>query len=285
MREIEVVAIKDGTIEENLREMGFSSSICLRLRKKMGLIKVENVPIRIIDKVFKDQSIKIILEDKFKRKIEPNYNIDIKIVYEDEDLAVIDKPAGLTVIATKEHYGKSLENVLAAKWGDFVYRPVNRLDRDTSGLMIVAKNQFAHSELSKTHIERKYLALCEGVVEQSGVINEPIERKAGSIMERCVQENGKEAITLYRLKKVYSNYCLVELELKTGRTHQIRVHMAYIGHPLLGDSLYNPNFEENKVLDNGYVLKRQALHSTYLSFIHPVTKKQIILESKPDFIE
>ncbi len=285
MREIEIVAIKNGTIEENLREMGFSSSICLRLRKKMGLIKVDNVPFRIVDKVSKEQCIKIILEDKIERKIEPNFSIDVKIVYEDEDLAVINKPAGLTVISTKEYYGKSLENALAAKWGDFVYRPVNRLDRDTSGLMIVAKNQFAHSELSKTHIERKYIALCEGVVEESGVINKSIERKAGSIMERSVQEKGKEAITLYKLKKIYSNYCLVELELKTGRTHQIRVHMAYIGHSLLGDSLYNSNFKENRVLDNGYVLTRQALHSTYLSFNHPVTKQQIILESKPDFID
>ena len=284
MRKVDIVAVKSGSIESNLRELGYSSSICSRLRKRMGLIEVNNKACRIVDNIEKDSIFSIYLEDDNKREIIPYKDIDINILYEDDDLAVIDKPANLAVISTREHFGKSLENVLAAKWGEFVYRPVNRLDRDTSGLMIVAKNQLAHSYLSKEHINRKYLALCDGVFEGESVIDAKIDRKEGSIMERCVKDTGKEAITYYKVLKTFSSYSLVELTLKTGRTHQIRVHMAYINHPLLGDGLYNKNAKKETVLDNGFVLKRQALHSSYLSFIQPITKKEICIESKPEFV-
>ena len=154
MRLINITAKINATIEENLRSQNYSSSLCSRLRKRMGLITVNNEPKRIVDVVTVGDTISIVLEDA---KIEPviKANIPIKIVYEDEDLAIIDKQANLAVINTRDHYGKSLENALANIWGDFVYRPVNRLDRDTSGLMIVAKNQLAHSVLNYAPIEKR----------------------------------------------------------------------------------------------------------------------------------
>ena len=283
MRQINITAIKNATVEENLRELNYSSSLCSRLRKKMGLILVKDKPLRIVDKINKGDIITITLDDQ---KIEPvqKANIPIKIVYEDDDLAVIDKQAGLAVINTRSHYGSSLENALANIWGDFVYRPVNRLDRDTSGLMIVAKNQLAHSILNSAHIERRYQALVSGSLFGEGVIEAPIDRESNSIIKRCVKDTGKYAKTIYKVIKNYSSYTQVELVLETGRTHQIRVHMAYIGHPLLCDGIYNENAKD-VVLDNGFKLQRQALHSAYIKFEHPILKKEIILESKPEFID
>ena len=283
MRLINISAIFDGTIEENLREQNYSSSLCSRLRKKMGLIQVNSVPKRIVDKVKENDVISIVLEDQEIKHIDP-INISINIIYEDEDLAVINKQAGLAVINTRRHYGESLENALANLWGDFVYRPVNRLDKDTSGLMIIAKNQLAHSVLNDAHIEKKYLALVEGLLDGEGDIIAPIDRESDSIIKRCVRETGKYAETHYRVIKQYSTYTLVELTLKTGRTHQIRVHMAHIGHPLLADGIYNGG-KSTAVLDNGYILNRQALHAYYLKFEHPIMKKEIELSSKPDFID
>lgn len=283
MRQINIKAIKNATVEENLRELKYSSSLCSRLRKKMGLILVNNLPVKIVDKIKAGDTITITLDDQAKNHVK-KADIPIKIVYEDDDLAVIDKQAGLAVINTRSHYGSSLENALANIWGDFVYRPVNRLDRDTSGLMIVAKNQLAHSILNYAHIQRRYIALVEGKLEGEGVIEAPIDREDNSIIKRCVKETGKYAKTKYKVIKNYSTYTEVELELETGRTHQIRVHMAHIGHPLLCDGIYNENAKDI-ILDNGFNLNRQALHSAYIRFEHPILGKVIELKSKPDFID
>ncbi len=249
----------------------------------MGLILVNNLPVKIVDEVKENDVISIVLEDQEIKHVE-KANIPINIIYEDEDLAVIDKQSNLAVINTRRHYGSSLENALANIWGDFVYRPVNRLDRDTSGLMIIAKNQLAHSILNTAHIKRKYIALVEGNLQGEGDIIAPIDREDDSIIKRKVAETGKYAETHYKAIKQFSTYTEVELELKTGRTHQIRVHMAHIGHPLLCDGIYNENAKEI-VLDNGFKLDRQALHSAYLEFEHPILKKIISLSSKPDYID
>ena len=283
MRLININAIFDGTIEENLREQNYSASLCTRLRKKMGLILVNNEPRKIVDKISKNDVISIVLEDENIKHITPA-NIPIKIVYEDEDLAIIDKQANLAVINTRRHFGESLENALANIWGDFVYRPVNRLDKDTSGLMIIAKNQLAHSILNDAKIEKKYLALVEGILKGEGDIIAPIDRESDSIIKRCIKDSGKYAETHYKVIKNYSTYTLVELTLKTGRTHQIRVHMAHIGHPLLADGIYNEKAQA-VTLDNGFYLDRQALHAYYLKFEHPILKKEIEITSKPDFID
>ena len=244
---------------------------------------VNETPKKIVDTVCVGDVIQIVLEDENIKSV-AKYDIPLNIVYEDEDLAIINKQANLAVINAREHYGKSLENALANIWGDFVYRPVNRLDRDTSGLMIVAKNQLAHSILSGSKITKKYLALADGKFQGEGLIDVPIARVDNSIIERCVRVDGKDARTKYKVIKNFSFYSLVELELLTGRTHQIRVHMKYISHPLLGDGIYNPA-QKDVILDNGFKLSRQALHSSYLKFTHPITKKEIEISSKPDFID
>lgn len=283
MRQVFFTAIKDGSIEENLRQMGISSSVCLRLRKKLGLIKYNNKDVFIIEKIKCGEKFSIVLEDEITRPIE-KWDKEIKIIYEDEDIAVIDKQYNMAVISTRAHYQKSLENALANIWGDFVYRPVNRLDRDTTGLMIIAKHQLSHSILQKRSIKKKYLALCEGILEGEGVIEKPIKKSDTSIMERIIDDSGLFAKTKYKVLKNYSNYSLVELELFTGRTHQIRVHMASINHPLLVDTLYGNKDQKTYTLDDGYILDHQALHAYFLEFDHPITNKKITLTSFNEYM-
>lgn len=162
----------------------------------------------------------------------------------------------------------------------FVYRCVNRLDRDTSGLLILAKNMFSAAVLyrqsAERRIHREYLAIAAGEIPEEGIIDAPIARAADSAIMRCVDFScGERAVTHYR-RLLYSkeNDCsLLRIRLETGRTHQIRVHMKYIGHPLLGDFLYHPTAIEQ--------MKRQALHSWSLAFTHPVTGKQMHFTALP----
>lgn len=282
MRILTFTAKITASVEENLRLEGFSSVIITGLRKELGLIKRENGEnIRTIDKLVVGEKYVITLIDEIKRDIPP-YDFPIDIVYEDDDVAVINKPYSLAVLSTNLHYAKSLENVLKTKWGNFVYRPVTRLDKDTSGLMIVAKNSLSHSLLATQNVTKKYVALVEGKMDDEGTINTPIYKPETGSMKRIVDKRGKQAITLYKSLEVYDEYSLVEFTLKTGRTHQIRVHSAYIGHPLCCDFLYNPNPKEI-ITPNGKTLTRQALHSKYLKFTHPITKVDMEFSVKADF--
>lgn len=286
-RRLEYIAPFDGTAEDILKYYGVSSSICTSLRKSLGLVcKIsdgEEIPIRLVDTLSQGESFCIYLADENITPI-PKYDFPINIVYEDEDLAVVDKPAGIAVIPVKSHYGKCLANALANVWGDFVYRPVNRLDRDTSGLMIVAKNQLAHGKLTAEHIDREYVALCSGVFagEKSGEIKLPIKR-VGDSMRRRVDMSGAEAITQYEVLEQYQEYFSARFALKTGRTHQIRVHSSHLGYPLCCDKLYNAN-PKPITCPNGRVLDRQALHSCKLEFVHPISGKTMTFSSKAEFL-
>lgn len=287
-RRIVFCAPFEGSADDALKYYGISSSIRTSLRKREGLVArlFENgeTPVRLVDVLQEGEAFCIYLEDSDVPHI-PVCDRDVNIVYEDEDLAVVDKPYSLAVIAVKNHYGRSLPNCLAKKWGDFVYRPVNRLDRDTSGLMIVAKNALAHSRLSgKT--SRSYLALCQGVFEgeKQGVIDAPIARRSDGMMRYvCAKGEGDEAVTKYRFIRQYDGYFLAEFVPVTGRTHQIRVHSASIGHPLMCDRLYNPRCATLELPD-GRTLDRQALHSFRLKFTHPLTGQVMRLASLPDFL-
>lgn len=232
---------------------------------------------------------------------EDNSNIiatkmDLNILYEDEAMLILDKPAGIPVHPSILHFENSLSNGVEYYFDTInlhkKIRPVNRLDRNTSGIVIFAKNEYIHDLLSrqmqnKTFI-KEYIAICEGSFEQKeGTINAPIARKENSIIERCVSPSGDTAITHYKvLKEFYShnlnsslgnhnliNQCLSELliNLETGRTHQIRVHMAYVGHPILGDSLYG---------NESALINRQALHAYRVKFIHPITKQKMEIVSE-----
>ena len=202
----------------------------------------------------------------------------LDIVYEDEDLLVVNKPPHLPVHPSLGHYEDTLANYVMAYYRDcpITYRVMNRIDRDTSGLVIIAKNALAAGilgrDVTSRQVHRSYLAICQGRIEEDGCINAPIGRVEDSVITRCVRPDGEEAITHYEPLSYHadSDVTLVRLILGTGRTHQIRVHMAYLGHPLIGDFLYNPGNTQ---------MARQALHSASLDFIHPVTAKEMHLHA------
>lgn len=284
-RRLQYVAPFDGEAADILKRLGVSSSVIKSLRKSLGLVcKIADgeVPVRLNDRLKKGERFCIYLIDK---DVKPISKIDVKvnIVYEDEDLAVIDKQSGIAVMPAKGHYGRCLSNALANIWGDFVYRPVNRLDRDTSGLMIVAKNQLAHSALTG-RIQRKYVALCSGVFEgdKKGVIDLPLKQSPDGFRRR-VDESGARAVTEYEILNQYERYFSVRFLLRTGRTHQIRAHASHLGYPICCDKLYNHNPEEI-TCPNGKILNRQALHSYYIEFIHPMTAKEMSFTSQAEFL-
>lgn len=207
--------------------------------------------------------------------------MQLGIIYEDDAFLVLNKPAGIAVHPSILHYKDSLSNGVKFYFESIglkrKIRPVNRLDLNTSGLIVFSKNEYIQECLIQqmnSHIFKKdYLAIVVGHFDEpQGTINLPIARKENSIIERCISENGQEAITDYKVLKEFkigSNcFSVVECSLKTGRTHQIRVHMSAIGHPLLGDTLYGlPS----------YLINRQALHSYKISYIHPITNKTLEL--------
>ena len=218
--------------------------------------------------------------EKLEAKAE---NIDFEIVYEDEDLLVINKPQGLVVHPCASTKSGTLVNGLLAKIKDLsgingVLRPgiIHRLDKNTSGLMLVAKNDFSHKILSEQiknkDCHRTYLALVEGHLRSDeGKIETFIERNKNNRLKMAVSNQGKWAITHYKVVKEYEKYSLVRYNLKTGRTHQIRVHSAYLGHSVVGDDLYGKAVKG---------LKGQLLHSTKIEFSHPRTGKNMVFECK-----
>lgn len=206
-------------------------------------------------------------------------NIPLNIIYEDDYLLVINKPANIAIHPSILHFDNSLSNGVKFYFDKLglkkKIRIVNRLDRNTSGIVVFAKNEYIQECLIKQmktkELKKEYLAIAKGVLEsKSGTLNFPIARKEGSIIERTVSSDGDSAITHYDVVKEFNNLSLVHIVLETGRTHQIRVHFSHIGHPILGDTLYGSPSE---------LINRQALHSYKLTFIHPVTKKVVSLEA------
>lgn len=226
-----------------------------------------------------DDQVEVILPPDEVEHIEAQ-EMPLAVRYEDEDLLIIAKPAGLVVHPTRTHLTGTLANGVMAyyqgKGEQHSFRPVNRLDKDTSGLMIIAKTQWAHEQCARLQREhslmRTYQAIVHGRLPvEVGMIDAPIGLRDDSIIERMVRPDGQHARTHYRVLQTWDAYSLVELQLETGRTHQIRVHMAYLGHPLLGDDLYGGTRE---------LIGRQALHAVRLSLPHP-RSKEIITFTEP----
>lgn len=263
------------TLLSFLKHKNYSSQIITHLKRTENGILLNGEWGRVRDILHTgDMLIINLIETESSENIIPT-NLPLDIVYEDEDILIVNKPADMPIHPSQGNYDNTLANAVAyyyqQKGESFTYRCINRLDRDTTGLLIVAKHMYSASLLSemvaKREIHREYLALATGEVPKSGTIVASIGRVDGSTIERHVDEaHGDYACTHYK-RLIYNNgYSLVSLKLETGRTHQIRVHMKHIGHPLPGDFLYNPDYS---------VIKRQALHSHRLVFKHPITGESL----------
>lgn len=263
------------TIQGFLKSLGYSHSVIVSLKRTpQGIVK-NGVWARTGDVLHASDTLQIRIEETLSSANIVPIPLPFPVVYEDADLLVINKPSGMPIHPSQGNYDNTLANAAAyyyqQKKEPFIYRCINRLDRDTTGLLILAKHSYSASLLSQMvanrDIHREYLAVVKGKTELSGVVEAPIGRKEGSTIERQVDfEHGDYARTIYRRLYCEGGYSLLSLSLDTGRTHQIRVHMNYIGHPLPGDFLYCPDYTK---------IRRQALHSYRLSFLHPITKEAL----------
>lgn len=260
-----------------------------------NLIKSEKV---LVNGNIKKGSYKLKLNDEVqveipqseKLNVDPE-NIPIDIIYEDRDVIVVNKSQGMVVHPAPGNYSGTLVNALLYHCTDLsgingVLRPgiVHRIDKDTSGILVVAKNDMAHKKLAeqlKEHsMNRIYNALVEGVIkEDTGTVDKPLGRHPNQRIKMAVVKNGRRAVTHYRVLQRYKNNTLIECKLETGRTHQIRVHMAYIGHPIVGDPVYGYSKQKFK-------LEGQMLHAKTLGFIHPSTNKYMEFNSElPEYFK
>lgn len=252
------------------RHFKMSSNLVKTLKKYDEGIRVNGAHERVSYILKTGDEVSVTLVEGASENIAP-IKLPLDIVYEDEDVMVINKPPAMPTHPSPDNYDNTLANALMyyflEKGEERVFRAVNRLDKDTSGLMAAAKNSYVHArlaeDLKEKKLRRKYTAIVCGEIDEDGIIDAPIKRREGSAIERAVAEDGQRAVTRYKILEKLDGYTVLELELETGRTHQIRVHMAYIGHPLLGDWLYG---EENHAL-----FDRPALHSCFLEMTHPLT--------------
>ncbi|MDD3204483.1 MAG: RluA family pseudouridine synthase [Lachnospiraceae bacterium] len=259
-----------------LKSMGYSSQNIIALKKMPESILVNGTWEHVNFKLHTNDVLTIHVKETLSSLNIVPISLPLNIVYEDADILVINKTAHMPIHPSQNNYDNTLANAVMYYFNNqnipYTFRCINRLDRDTTGLTILAKHMISAGILSamvqKREIRREYLAIVEGIPNpSSGVIDAPIGRMPGSTIERFVDlANGEHAVTHYEVQSSTcdSSLSLVSLWLETGRTHQIRVHMKHIGHPLIGDFLYNPNMK---------FINRQALHSHRLSFMHPITKR------------
>lgn len=275
MRLAYVNSSKYSNVKEVLKaEFSMSDRLLLKL-KKLDKIYLNGNVTSVNHPVLENNLIECYLDyEEDNSNIVPT-EMPLNIIYEDEAYIVVNKPAGIPIHPSMDHYTDSLSNGIAFYFNQIglkkKIRPVNRLDKDTSGIVIFAKNEYIQEclvrQMKSKEFIKKYIAVVNGNLDNlEGTINAPIARKEGSIIERCVSETGDIAITHYKVLKRKTDFDIVECILETGRTHQIRVHFAYLGHSLLSDTLYGTSSS---------LINRQALHAYKVEFTHPLSKKKV----------
>ena len=268
-------------IKEVLKgEFAFSHKLITRMKQRENGVMVNGAHVFVTYRLKAGDSVALVVEEEgaASENIVPVRG-DLIVLFEDTDILVVDKPAGVPVHPSQDHYTDSLANYVAyyyaQKGRSTIFRPINRLDRNTSGIVLIAKNQYCahllHAKTKNREIKKEYMAIVYGTAPERGEICAPIGRCEGSTIERRVMEGGKEAVTQYKRVDHTKEASLLRVTTLTGRTHQIRVHLSYIGHPLIGDFLYGKE-EPEKII-------RHALHMGSLTFSHPLTGEEMHFHS------
>lgn len=274
-------------IKEFLKKEDISRTALTDIKFQGGSILVNNKPVNVRYRLQKGDMLMVVFPPEQPSVGVKGEDIPLSILFEDDYLLVINKPAGMNTIPSREHPVGSLANGLIGYYEknglQATSHIVTRLDRDTSGLVLIAKHRHVHHLFSLMqkggNVNRTYEAFAEGsIFPPAGIITAPIGRKEDSIIEREVRLDGQFACTHYRVIEELYGFSRVELKLETGRTHQIRVHMSYLGHPLLGDDLYGGNIS---------IIQRQALHCKKIHFTHPFLQEEMTFTAPlpPDMIE
>lgn len=246
-----------------LSYIGCSCEMIKMLKK--GGPSVNGSPAFTVQMLKENDVVEIVLPDEQCSAV-PKANPNVKIMYFDEDIAVVDKPPFLPIHQSIGHYEDTLANHFAQVFPNCAFRAVTRLDKNTSGLCIIALNKLSAAIMCKSRPKKLYYAICEGITPPKGIIDAPIARECDSVIKRTVREGGQNAVTEYKALCQWDNKSLLEISLKTGRTHQIRVHLSYIGHSLLGDDMYDGDCTE---------INRQALHCGYIKLVHPISHAEM----------
>ena len=270
-------------IKEFLKREEISRIALTDIKFKGGSILINNEEVNVRYRLVNGDSLTVIFPAEIPSEGVKAEDISLTILYEDEFILVVNKPAMMNTIPSREHPNGSLANALVGYYQrtgiQATSHIVTRLDRDTSGIVLIAKHRHIHHLFSKMQqnglVKRTYEALVGGILaDDYGTITQPIGRKQDSIIEREVRADGQYACTRYRVIKRYAIFTHIELGLGTGRTHQIRVHMSFLGHPLLGDDLYG---------GDPFLIKRQALHCKKIQFHHPMFKEEMSFSaSRPE---
>ncbi len=268
--EFEITANDDGkTIRDFLRKFGVSSALLTKLKNSENGITLNDSFARSIEIMHTGDKLKINIKSSGKMP-EKRVNDSVTVAYDDEDILVLNKPAFMPVHESRNHRGDTLANVAACYMEDTAFRAVYRLDRDTSGLVLIAKNELSACKLAGK-VKKDYYAVCSGIMEGSGTIDLPIRRLGDSIIRRGVSDDGERAVTHWQAISIKNGNTLLKINLETGRTHQIRVHFSHINHTLIGDTLYDGDTA---------LIGRQALHCKTIYFRHPITNQAMTIDSE-----
>ncbi|MBE6734792.1 MAG: RluA family pseudouridine synthase [Ruminococcaceae bacterium] len=248
-----------------------SSRTLSKLKRTEGGLKVNGDLLRSIDIVHSGDIIEINLPAEKSETVTPVEG-DLDVLYEDNFLLIVNKPPFMPVHPVKVHQTDTLANRIAYRYKEkeFVFRAVNRLDSNTSGIVIISKDRHTASVMQTTDIIKHYTALCHGIILEKGTVDAPISLRKDSKIVRCVDSSGQNAVTHYNPIDHMDNATMLDIVLETGRTHQIRCHMSHIGYPLFGDDLYGGSREH---------INRQALHCHQINFIHPFKNENICISA------